>query len=90
MVVLLVVFASLLTGSLVYLLMVMTAALRYLTVKPPKLEFAEAVSILKPLSGLDLGLESNLRTFFEQDFPDAVTLTRGGRIVGPSKGYIAD
>src|SRR5258708_24420154 len=27
------------------------------------------MSILKPLAGLDLGLESNLRTFFEQDYP---------------------
>jgi len=32
----------------------------------------------------------DLGVIFEQDFPDAVTLTRGGRIVGPSKGYIAD
>ena len=29
----------------------------------------EAISILKPLAGLDLDLESNLRTFFEQDYP---------------------
>ena len=27
------------------------------------------ISILKPLAGADLGLESNLRTFFEQDYP---------------------
>ena len=27
------------------------------------------MSVLKPLAGLDLGLESNLRTFFEQDYP---------------------
>jgi peptidoglycan/xylan/chitin deacetylase (PgdA/CDA1 family) len=26
---------------------------------------------------------------YEQDFPDAVTLTRAGRLVGPSKGYVA-
>ena len=24
---------------------------------------------MKPLAGLDAGLESNLRTFFEQDYP---------------------
>jgi ceramide glucosyltransferase len=70
MVAVLVVFASLLAGSLVYSLMVVTAALRYLSVRTPKLQSAEPVSILKPLSGLDLGLESNLRTFFEQDYPD--------------------
>ncbi len=28
-----------------------------------------SISILKPLAGLDLDLESNLRTFFEQDYP---------------------
>lgn len=28
----------------------------------------EAVSILKPLAGLDLGLEANLRSFFEQQY----------------------
>jgi peptidoglycan-N-acetylglucosamine deacetylase len=31
----------------------------------------------------------DLGVIYEQDFPDAVTLTRGGRMVGPSKGYIA-
>src|ERR1700681_2003614 len=34
------------------------------------LQPSEPVSILKPLAGLDLGLESNLRTFFEQDYHD--------------------
>jgi hypothetical protein len=27
---------------------------------------------------------------FEQDFPDSVTLTRGGRIVTLPEGYVAD
>src|SRR5215831_2689828 len=60
----------LLFGSLVYSLLVIAAARRYRRARTPRLLAAEPVSILKPLSGLDLGLESNLRTFFEQDYPD--------------------
>jgi ceramide glucosyltransferase len=60
----------LLAGALVYSLLAMVAARRYLAVRPPPLREAEPVSILKPLAGLDLDLESNLRTFFEQDYPD--------------------
>jgi ceramide glucosyltransferase len=48
----------------------MVAARRYLAVRPPPLREPEPVSILKPLAGLDLDLEFNLRTFFEQDYPD--------------------
>jgi ceramide glucosyltransferase len=58
-----------LVGALVYSLLSIIAALLYLSVRPPVLASAEPVSILKPLAGLDLGLESNLRTFFEQDYP---------------------
>ncbi len=56
-------------GSLVYSLLQMIAALKYLAVKPATLQASEPISILKPLAGLDLDLESNLRTFFEQDYP---------------------
>jgi ceramide glucosyltransferase len=65
-----VVFLFLLAGSLVYSTLSLVATLRYLLVRLPELRSAEPVSILKPLSGLDLDLESNLRTFFEQDYPD--------------------
>jgi ceramide glucosyltransferase len=58
-----------LAGAIVYSLLSMVAAFRYLSVRPPALVSAEAISILKPLAGLDLDLESNLRTFFEQDYP---------------------
>jgi ceramide glucosyltransferase len=58
-----------LCGSIVYSCLQIIASVRYLAVKPPMLQKAEPISILKPLSGLDLGLESNLRTFFEQDYP---------------------
>ena len=59
---------ALLAGSWVYSVMAIVAASRYLTVKPRSSK-SEPISILKPLSGVDLGLESNLRTFFEQDYP---------------------
>ncbi len=58
-----------LTGAVVYSLLSIVAAFRYLSVRPPGLASSEPISILKPLSGLDLDLESNLRTFFEQDYP---------------------
>jgi ceramide glucosyltransferase len=69
----LVVFAVLmavLIGSLVYSALAVVASLRYLAVRPPVAQSTEPISILKPLAGLDLDLESNLRTFFEQDYED--------------------
>jgi len=60
---------ALLFGALVYSLLSILAALRYLAVRPAAFAQPVPISILKPLSGLDLGLESNLRTFFEQDYP---------------------
>ena len=62
------VLAVLLAGALVFSVLAVVAALRYLAVQPPELKLAEPISILKPLAGLDLDLESNLRTFFEQDY----------------------
>lgn len=58
------------SGAIVYSLLSIVAAWKYLSVRPVDLRSAEPVSILKPLAGLDLDLESNMRTFFEQDYPD--------------------
>jgi ceramide glucosyltransferase len=63
------IFLLILCGSLVYSILQIIAALRYVAVKPPALQRTEPISILKPLAGLDLDLEPNLRTFFEQDYP---------------------
>ena len=63
------IFLLLLVGSIVYSVLQIVAANRYLAVRPPALKSPEPISILKPLAGLDLDLESNLRTFFEQGYP---------------------
>lgn len=60
---------AILAGSLVYCALVLVAARRYLDARPPELAAPEPVSILKPLHGLDSGLEENLRSFFMQDYP---------------------
>ena len=63
------VFLLILCGSLVYSVLQAAAAIRYLSVRPRAATSAPPISILKPLAGLDLDLEPNLRTFFEQDYP---------------------
>ncbi len=62
------VLVSVVTGSLVYCVLTCIAAVRYKMVQPPGLARPEPISVLKPLAGLDDGLEENLRTFFEQDY----------------------
>jgi ceramide glucosyltransferase len=56
-------------AAIVYSMLSIVAAQRYLAVRPTGMRSSEPISILKPLAGLDLDLESNLRTFFEQDYP---------------------
>ena len=60
---------ALVAGSLVYCVLTVAACLRYRAVRPPRAASAPPISILKPLAGLDDGLEANLRSFFEQRYP---------------------
>lgn len=59
---------ALVTGSLVYCVLAIVAAVRYRAVRPQQLHASPPLSVLKPLSGIDDGLEENLRTFFEQKY----------------------
>ena len=59
----------LLACAWVYSLLAIVAAIRYAAVRPPTGMSPQPISILKPLAGSEPFLESNLRTFFEQDYP---------------------
>jgi ceramide glucosyltransferase len=60
---------ALTAGAFIYSLLAIVAAFRYLSVAKHELKESEPVSILKPLAGLEDLLESNLRTFFRQEYP---------------------
>ena len=64
------VLGALLLGSWVYCVLTGLAARAYLAQPVPRTANREPISVLKPLSGLDDGLEANLRSFFQQDYPD--------------------
>jgi len=60
---------GLVAGSIVYCALTVVAAENYTAVRPPEIDSFPPVSVLKPLAGVDLDLEKNLLSFFEQKYP---------------------
>jgi len=54
---------------MVYCVLTVVAAVRYRALRPGEVTDWPPISVLKPLAGVDDGLEENLRTFFEQQYP---------------------
>src|SRR6267378_6997586 len=77
-----------LCGAIVYSLLSIVAAKRYLSVPQPPLYSSESISILKPLAGLEPDLETNLRTFFEQDYPAFEILFAVREVSDPAVGVV--
>lgn len=75
-------------GAAVFCALTVVAARRYLAARPPKLSRAVPISALKPLSGLDDGLEENLRSYFTQSYPDFEVLFAVRRADDPAAAVV--
>jgi len=70
---------ALVTGSLVYCVLTIIAAVRYRAVRPPALRTATPISILKPLAGVDDGLEDNPPQLLRAGLPRVRNPLRGAQ-----------
>jgi ceramide glucosyltransferase len=75
---------ALVAGSFVYSILVLIAATRYLKEKRPPLTCFRPLSVLTPLEGREEGLERNLRSSFNQDYPQFELLFAARRADDPS------
>ncbi len=57
-------------GGLLFYILVIISTIRRPPRRSPPAGHTPPLTILKPLAGLEEGLEENLRTFFEQDYPE--------------------
>lgn len=80
--------AAAVLGSLVFCVLVIVAARRYLAVRPPGLVLAAPISVLKPLAGADEGLEENLRSFFTQEYSEFEILFAVRSADDPAAGVV--
>ena len=62
------IFGALVAGSLVYCVLQVIGTRCYRSIHPAPATSRSRFQSLKPLDGLDDGLETNLRTFFKQDY----------------------
>ncbi len=88
MVIVTTILAVLLTGSLMYCILIVVATRRYLSVSPPVADSTPPMSVLKPLCGYDEGLEENLRSFFAQNYPVFEVLFAVHRVDDPAASVV--
>ena len=77
-------------GGMVYCLLSVWAAVRFRSTsrqQPP--QWTPFASLLKPLSGLENGLEPNLETFFQQDYPSYELLFAVNESTDPALEVVA-
>lgn len=61
--------AAISAGGFIFYGLTLAAARRYRLEAAHPADFTPSITVLKPLAGLEANLEENLRTLFEQDYP---------------------